>query len=81
MFPFIQEVLSGKRECLRIFGSDYDTPDGTGVRDYIHIMDLAKGHVAALEHLTPGFEAINLGTGRGHSVLEVARAFGWRLRV
>lgn len=75
LFPFIQEVLSGKRECLKIFGSDYNTPDGTGVRDYIHIMDLARGHVAALEHLTSGFEAINLGTGRGHSVLEVARAF------
>jgi UDP-glucose 4-epimerase len=76
LFPFIQEVLSGQRECLRIFGSDYDTPDGTGVRDYIHIMDLAKGHIAALECLEPGFKAINLGTGQGHSVLEVAKAFG-----
>ena len=75
LFPFIQEVLTGKRECLEIFGSDYDTPDGTGVRDYIHVMDLAKGHVAALEHLTSGFEAINLGTGKGRSVLEVAKAF------
>lgn len=65
----------GRREKLLIFGSDYPTVDGTGVRDYIHVMDLAAGHVHALSHLEGGCRAYNLGTGRGYSVLEVVRAF------
>jgi len=78
LMPYIAQVAVGKRERLQVFGNDYDTPDGTGVRDYIHVSDLAEGHVAALRHLTEGsgssFTA-NLGTGRGHSVLELVRAF------
>lgn len=70
----------GRREKLNVFGSDYATPDGTGVRDYIHIMDLAVGHVRALEKLFEptfvGFKAYNLGTGHGYSVLDVIKAFG-----
>ncbi len=67
----------GKREQLRVFGDDYDTPDGTGVRDYIHVMDLAEGHLAALDALARdgGLITTNLGTGRGYSVLEMVRAF------
>jgi len=60
---------------LKVFGGDYPTPDGTGVRDYLHVVDLAKGHLAALEKLNPGVEVYNLGTGRGTSVLELVHAF------
>lgn len=75
LMPYITLVAKGKLEKLRIFGNDYPTSDGTGVRDYIHVMDLAEGHVAALEKLTPGIHIYNLGTGRGTSVLELLRAF------
>ncbi len=75
--PYIAQVASGKRDCLRIFGADYPTPDGTGVRDYIHVMDLAAGHLAALNFLDREGRSItaNLGTGRGYSVLELLRGF------
>lgn len=77
LMPFITRVGSGSLHCLNVYGADYDTPDGTGVRDYVHVMDLAEGHVAALVFLsqTAGWHAINLGTGQGHSVLEMVRAF------
>ena len=77
LVPFIAQVAIGRREALSIFGDDYDTADGTGVRDYIHITDLARGHVAALDYVAThaGCEAINLGTGQGYSVLEVVAAF------
>lgn len=77
LLPYISKVGAGDLEFLSVFGGDYDTPDGTGVRDYIHVVDLAKGHLAALRYLeeNPGFEVFNLGTGRGYSVLEVVRAF------
>ena len=77
VMPFISQVAVGKRPLLSIFGNDYDTTDGTGVRDYIHVSDLAEGHVAALRHLLAGQGSIvaNLGTGRGSSVLELVRAF------
>jgi UDP-glucose 4-epimerase len=77
LLPYVSQVAVGKHEKIRVFGDDYDTPDGTGVRDYIHVVDLAKGHVAALEHLpAPGtVEDYNLGTGRGTSVLELIDAF------
>jgi len=77
LMPYIAQVAVGKREQLRVFGGDYDTADGTGVRDYIHVMDLAEGHLAALEALTGdgGLITTNLGTGRGYSVLEMVRAF------
>lgn len=74
LMPFVAQVCVGRREKLSIFGDDYDTPDGTGVRDYIHVVDLAKGHVAALDKLYAeelGCEAVNLGTGAGVSVLEL----------
>lgn len=75
--PYIQQVASGIREKLYIFGDDYDTPDGTGVRDYIHVTDLAKGHLYAMKYSmeSKGFCAVNLGTGAGYSVLEMVRAF------
>jgi UDP-glucose 4-epimerase len=74
--PFVAQVAVGRREYLRIFGDDYDTVDGTGVRDYIHVTDLAIGHLKALEILgRPQCEAFNLGTGRGYSVMEMVRAF------
>ena len=75
--PYITQVAMGKREILSVFGNDYPTPDGTGVRDYIHVVDLAKGHVKALEKLqeNPGLVTVNLGTGRGYSVLELLHAF------
>ncbi|GGD09483.1 UDP-glucose 4-epimerase GalE [Aquisalinus flavus] len=80
LFPFIAQVAVGRREKLSVFGDDYDTPDGTGVRDYIHVMDLAEGHRAALDYALGqdrGFvRNINLGSGSGHSVLEVITAFG-----
>lgn len=75
IMPYIAQVASGKRDKLHIFGNDYDTIDGTGVRDYIHVDDLADGHLAALTHSKPGFRAINLGSGKGASVLELVRAF------
>jgi UDP-glucose 4-epimerase len=77
LFPFIMQAAIGKRERLSVFGSDWPTRDGTGVRDYIHVVDLALGHVAALRHCarSSGFVAINLGTGRGTSVLELVTAF------
>ncbi len=75
LMPFITQVAVGRLERLRVFGDDYPTPDGTGVRDYIHVMDLAEGHVAALERLAPGVAVYNLGSGTGSSVLEVVRAF------
>jgi len=77
LFPFITQVAVGKREHLNVWGNDWPTRDGTGVRDYLHVMDLASGHVAALEYAKthPGFIAINLGTGRGTSVLEMVKAF------
>jgi len=75
LLPFIAQVAVGRRSELSVFGNDYDTPDGTGIRDYLHVMDLAKGHVAALQHLQPGAATYNLGTGKGYSVLEVLRAF------
>ena len=75
LMPFIAQVATGKREKLSIFGNDYPTPDGTCKRDYIHVVDLAKGHLAALEHLKPGVEAYNLGSGKPTSVLELVNAF------
>lgn len=77
LMPYVTQVAVGRRAELQVFGSDYDTPDGTGVRDYIHVSDLAEGHVAALRFLLDGRDSItaNLGTGRGYSVLEVVRAF------
>jgi UDP-glucose 4-epimerase len=76
LLPFVAQVAVGRRERLNIFGSDYDTPDGTGVRDYIHVVDLAKGHMAALTSLdSPTCFTVNLGTGRGSSVLDVVKAF------
>ena len=75
LMPFVTQVAKGKREKLMIFGDDYDTPDGTGVRDYIHVVDLAEGHVAAIEKLEDSVEIYNLGTGKGTSVLELVHAF------
>ena len=75
LLPFIAQVAAGERDRLRIFGDDYPTADGTGVRDYIHVLDLAEGHVAALEALAPGVLTVNLGTGRGASVFDVLRSF------
>ena len=77
LMPFITQVAVGKRESLSVFGNDYDTHDGTGVRDYIHVVDLAKGHVKAVEYVdqNSGVEAINLGTGIGYSVLDVVKSF------
>jgi len=77
LMPFIAQVAVGRRPRLEIFGNDYPTRDGTGVRDYIHVVDLARGHVAALDYLGahPGLVAHNLGTGNGSSVMEVLRAF------
>jgi len=75
LMPFIAQVATGKRDKLSIFGNDYETPDGTCIRDYIHVVDLAKGHVAALEHIKPGAAAYNLGSGKGTSVLELVNAF------
>ena len=77
LMPYVAQVAVGKRETLQVFGADYETPDGTGVRDYLHVMDLAEGHVAALRHLLGGAASLtlNLGTGRGTSVLELVHAF------
>jgi len=80
LVPFITQTAIGKRDMLQVFGDDYNTPDGTCIRDYIHVMDLAKAHVVALNRLTKNkckarYEVFNLGTGNGHSVKEVIRAF------
>lgn len=77
LMPYVAQVAVGRREKLQVFGGDYPTPDGTGVRDYIHVMDLADAHVRALEYgaTNPGAHAINVGAGRGFSVLELVRAF------
>ena len=77
LMPFIAQVAIGRRPVLNVFGNDYDTPDGTGVRDYIHVDDLARGHAAALDYITrhKGVEAVNLGAGKGVSVLEMVQAF------
>ena len=77
LMPYIAQVAAGQRQALNVFGDDYPTPDGTGVRDYIHVMDLAEGHAAALNFLsqTSGWHAINLGTGKGYSVLEMVQTF------
>lgn len=77
LMPYITQVASGKRERLSVFGNDYDTPDGTCIRDYIHVMDLARGHVHALSAISRkcGFEVYNLGTGKGYSVLDIIQTF------
>ena len=77
LMPYITQVAIGRREKLSVFGNDYDTPDGTGVRDYIHVVDLAKGHVAAVKYVTAhtGCEVFNLGTGSGYSVLDMVHTF------
>jgi UDP-glucose 4-epimerase len=75
LMPFVTKVAKGQLEKLSVFGNDYDTIDGTGVRDYIHVVDLAKGHVKAIESLKDGVNIYNLGTGRGTSVLELVNAF------
>ena len=77
LLPYAAQVASGKRECIHVFGNDYDTPDGTGIRDYIHVVDLAKGHVKAIEGMEtlPGVQIFNLGTGNGYSVLDIIKAF------
>jgi len=77
LMPYISQTAVGKREHLNVFGNDYPTPDGTGVRDYIHVVDLAKGHVAAIDYLADhkGEAVFNLGTGNGYSVLDMVHAF------
>lgn len=75
LMPYVAKVAKGKLEKLRVFGNDYPTVDGTGVRDYIHVVDLAEGHVAAINNLTEGVHIYNLGTGQGTSVLELVKAF------
>ena len=77
LLPYVAQVAIGKLECLGVFGDDYDTPDGTGVRDYIHVVDLAIGHVKAINYIftNPGLDVINLGTGTGYSVLDMVKAF------
>ena len=79
LMPYISQVAVGKLSCLNIFGNDYSTHDGTGVRDYIHVVDLANGHLKALEYLDqqPGLLTVNLGTGCGYSVLDVVKAFSY----
>ena len=77
LMPYVSQVAIGRRDHLQVFGNDYDTPDGTGVRDYIHVVDLAKAHVCALDYITSSEQSltVNLGTGNGYSVLEVVAAF------
>lgn len=77
LMPYIIKVATGELPVLNVFGNDYDTPDGTGVRDYIHVVDLAKGHIKAIEHVlkTSGIDTFNLGTGHGYSVLELIKTF------
>lgn len=78
LMPYVSQVAVGRREFLTVFGNDYDTPDGTGVRDYIHVMDLAEGHLSAIEHMatkaTDQYKVFNLGTGNGYSVLDMVKA-------
>ena len=80
--PYSAQVAIGRRERLSVFGNDYNTHDGTGVRDYIHVVDLAKGHIAALRYAEKhtGCTAVNLGTGKGYSVLDIVKAFEAILR-
>ena len=75
--PYVAQVAIGKRDCLGVFGDDYDTPDGTGIRDYIHVVDLAVAHVKAIQKLADkeGVSVYNIGTGNGYSVLDVVHAF------
>lgn len=77
LMPFVAQVAVGRRKALSVFGNDYDTPDGTGVRDYIHVVDLARAHIAALDHAAgrEGAEVFNIGTGQGYSVLDMVEAF------
>ena len=76
LMPYVAQVASGKLQCINVFGNDYDTPDGTGVRDYIHVVDLALGHIAAIEECNDaGVHIYNLGTGHGYSVLDMIHAF------
>ena len=77
LLPYVAQVAIGKLKCIGVFGNDYDTPDGTGVRDYIHVVDLARGHVKALKKFEEekGVRIYNLGTGHGYSVLQVVSAF------
>lgn len=75
LMPYLTQVAKGQREYLRIFGNDYPTIDGTGIRDYLHVMDLAEGHIAALEALSQGVHIYNLGTGKGTSVLQLLKTF------
>jgi UDP-glucose 4-epimerase len=76
LMPYVAQVASGKLSCIQVFGNDYDTPDGTGVRDYIHVVDLALGHIAAIENCREtGVHIYNLGTGHGYSVLDMIHAF------
>ena len=75
LLPYVAQVAVSKLQSVGVFGNDYDTPDGTGVRDYIHVVDLARGHVAALQHMKDGANVYNLGTGSGTSVLEIIKAF------
>lgn len=75
LVPYVTQVIVGKRPFVRVFGNDYNTPDGTGVRDYIHVVDLAKGHVKAIEHMQAGTQIFNLGTGIGYSVIDIIHAF------
>jgi UDP-glucose 4-epimerase len=75
LMPYLTQVAKGKLEKLRVFGNDYSTIDGTGVRDYIHVMDLAEGHLAAFKHIKKGVQIYNLGTGNGVSVLQLIKAF------
>ena len=75
LMPIITNVASGKLDKLKVFGNDYPTKDGTGIRDYIHVVDLAKGHIAALNYIKPGVSIYNLGTGKGYSVLEMIKTF------
>ena len=76
LMPYVAQVASGKLACINVFGNDYDTPDGTGVRDYIHVVDLALGHIAAIENCNDaGVHIYNLGTGHGYSVMDMIHAF------
>jgi UDP-glucose 4-epimerase len=77
LFPYVTQVATGRREFLNVFGNDYDTPDGTGVRDYIHVVDLAQAHLSALKRarLVQGVEPYNIGTGHGYSVLDIVHTF------
>ena len=77
LLPYVAQVASGQREYLRVFGNDYDTPDGTGVRDYVHVVDLARAHVKAIEYAAEhtGTEVINIGTGKGYSVMQILKAY------